>query len=175
MRGTIAVRYDSVNSSLLVPLHSGKLFNIDMEIREIRRKNLLHLTEQIGSFEKLAKVVETSPSVFSQIKTGARNMGHTLARKIELKLRKPVGWMDAQHKDNVAEEPLALYSVSAPLQSRILQVFDWLTPAQQEHALKELEATAQANQSTAKIFGRRLTTADDKSVESAYKKPLSHK
>lgn len=150
-----------------------------MDIRTTRRSNLMRLTAEYGSFEKLAKAVQTNPSVFSQIKTGARNMGHTLARQIEARLGKPAGWMDTRHDDSLkpthAEQPPALYSVSPHMQSRILQLFDWLTPAQQEAALQELEATAKANQATAKIFGRRLKTVDDRQVETAYRKPPAHK
>ena len=142
-----------------------------MEIKAIRLRNLLALKEQFGTFAKLAKVVGTDPSVFSQIKSRNRNLGHTLARQIETRLGKPEGWMDVAQKDMVAEEPFALYSVSASMQSRLLKVFDWLTPEQQEQAIRELEATASANQSAAKIFGRRISTAADKSVDSAYGKP----
>lgn len=145
-----------------------------MEIKAIRRKNMLALVAQHGTMDKLAELVGTSPSVLSQIKIGARNMGHDLARRFEANLKKPDGWMDAPHNDKVVEEPLALYSVPASMQSRILTVFDWLTPEQQDEALKELEATAQANQSTAKIFGRRLSTANDNSVKNAYGKSGSH-
>ncbi len=166
--------YDSVNSAAIISFHSRPLFNDCMEIKAIRRRNMLALVKEFGTMEKLAELVGTSPSVLSQIKIGARNMGHDLARRFESKLRKPVGWMDAQHKDEVVEEPLALYSISAPMQSRILKVFDWLTPAQQEVALNDLEATAKGNQATAKIFRRRLSTADDKSVEAAYGKPADN-
>ena len=67
-----------------------------MENKAIRRANMLHLAEQMGSLRKLADATETSAAYLSQIKNqvDVRGMGDEVARKFEAKLGKPLGWMD---------------------------------------------------------------------------------
>lgn len=73
-----------------------------MTVHDIRHVNLLHLIAAFGSIQKFATAVGKSHSQISQLrnslvhsKTGQpRVMGDKLARDIELKLGKPIGWMD---------------------------------------------------------------------------------
>ena len=142
-----------------------------MNIKDIRRNNLLELKKEFGSFAALAKATNTDPSYLSQVNIKSRDMGHDVARRIEAALSTVPGWMDIQHKPGVVEQPLALYSVNPNLQTRILAAFDWLTPPQQEEHIKELEAMAEANRQAAKIFQKRIAPADNKRVEIAFGKP----
>jgi len=69
-------------------------------INDIRRINLIRLIDETGLKKgKFAEKVDTAPAYISQIiseKTD-RNMGDDLARKIEISLGKPRGWMDVLH------------------------------------------------------------------------------
>lgn len=65
-----------------------------MVITEIRLANFLVLLEQAGTLERLADKTDSNPTHFSQLKSGNRNIGHRLARRIELKHGLPEGWMD---------------------------------------------------------------------------------
>jgi len=72
---------------------------------EIRRLNMLVAIGRLGSAAKLADLVETSPAYISQIKNRVADsksgtpkaMGDELARRIEVALHLPKGWMDAPH------------------------------------------------------------------------------
>lgn len=90
-----------------------------MEVNQIRRSNLLalfkafveeHLTEDpsksiAGLDRAFAAVIEVHNTAFSGLKSGARQLGPTMARQIESKLSKPKGWMDVDHgSPHVSEE-----------------------------------------------------------------------
>ena len=87
---------------------------IDMEVKEIRRRNLIYLLftakERDGLNRKeFAAKCDTDPAVISQVTSTTqktqRNIGDTLARKIEQKLNLPKGWMDSP---NWAPDPSML-------------------------------------------------------------------
>ncbi|QIY81484.1 helix-turn-helix transcriptional regulator [Chromobacterium violaceum] len=86
-------------SKLRVPSHSNLQSNAGMENNDIRRANLNLLIDEFKTIRALADQVETAPNYISEIKNGIRNMGHKLARKIEEKTGKPVGWLDQLHTD----------------------------------------------------------------------------
>lgn len=64
--------------------------------KEIRRANLLGLIAVLdgNNMAAFGRRVAADPSLFSQIKNGTRQMGDRLARKIEVAIKKPHGWMD---------------------------------------------------------------------------------
>jgi hypothetical protein len=78
-----------------------------VDIRELRRANLLevmgkwldsHSTPQGRATERqFAQFLDINVEHFSQIKTGHREMGFTIARRIEGKLGLDHGWMDLRH------------------------------------------------------------------------------
>lgn len=171
MAATVANSYYSVNSIPLISMRPRLGFNFPMNIKDIRRNNLLKLKAEFGSFAALAKRTNTDASYLSQVNIKARDMGHDVARRLESALGKTPGWMDTQHNPQKVEQPLALYSVNPELQSRLLAAFDWLTPPQQNEHIKELEALAEANRHAAKIFQQRISPADNNRVEMAYGKP----
>lgn len=65
------------------------------DAKSTRRQNLALLCDQIGMAE-LARRVDTDPAYLWQCISGWQNrgVGHALARRIELALGKPHGWMD---------------------------------------------------------------------------------
>lgn len=84
-----------------------------MEIKDIRRHNLLVLKARFKTFKALAEASATDPAVLSQINTGFREMGHDVARRIETELSLARGWMDMLQ---LAQEPgtYNVRSVQAP-------------------------------------------------------------
>jgi len=74
-------------------------------VAEIRHDNLLLLLDEAGTAEALATLVESSPIYISQLRNKAvdsktkkpRQIGDALARKLELRCGKEVGWMDHEH------------------------------------------------------------------------------
>lgn len=84
---------------------------------EARRKNIEVLVVKCGSLEALCKRVEASPVYLSQIrhqtidqKTGAsRKMGNAMARRIEVAMDLPEGWMDVPQETamNLTPPPAA--------------------------------------------------------------------
>jgi hypothetical protein len=74
-------------------------------VDEIRRANLLLLIEEAGTASRLGVLTDTPPSYISQVSRGVQNskgkgarvMGTDVARRIEAKMGKPRGWMDADH------------------------------------------------------------------------------
>lgn len=80
-----------------------------MDIREIRRQNLIALRAQEGTFSGIAAKVDTDPNYLSQISSGdgKHNMGYRMARRLEKACGKPVGWMDVPHEDDEIEQDLS--------------------------------------------------------------------
>lgn len=80
-----------------------------LDLAEIRRRNLLYLIEQYGTMAKLNEVLgrDRHDSALAQIKNQSfnksknvtRKMGVALARSIEQKLNLPMGWMDQAHDE----------------------------------------------------------------------------
>jgi len=72
------------------------------DIDEIRRENLRRIEHELGGATEAAKVVGMSPAQFINLRTGAkdsktgkpRGMRKETARRIEMALRKPQGWLD---------------------------------------------------------------------------------
>jgi hypothetical protein len=50
-----------------------------------------------GADQAFAEYLRISPSHWSQLKGGHRSIGHTLARQLEARCGKSVGWLDAPH------------------------------------------------------------------------------
>ena len=57
------------------------------------------LIEEAGSASELARMINSDPNYISQIVStkGERNVGHSLARRLEKACSKPHGWMDQPH------------------------------------------------------------------------------
>lgn len=76
-------------------------------IDEIRRENLLTAIELAGGAAKLAGAANVSAAYLSQIKNRApesatgkpKAMGDEVARRIEVAINRPTGWMDRAHDE----------------------------------------------------------------------------
>src|SRR5260221_498845 len=111
MPETIANCYLPVNSILRISASSKLLCNAEMEIKEIRLLNLNLLIERHGGQAELAKALKMKPSIISNIVTGVKNMGRTIARRIDTELELGTGWMDqlqaeAPERDKIRDQLL---------------------------------------------------------------------
>jgi hypothetical protein len=99
----------------------------------------------------------------------------TAAQKLNLSLDmlvfgKPAG------TDNppAATEPLALYTTTPDRQKRMLDLFDQLTPVQQDQILGELQAHVDANLAVVKHFsGRKMRHATNERIEATFGLPIT--
>lgn len=101
-----------------------------MEVKEIRRRNLAELVEQHGR-NALATKVGTDPNYLSQIisqRTSAQ-CGDQLARRIEVALNKPRGWMDTDHEEQENLEQSIANALEAVLAAARLEGVE-ITPRQ---------------------------------------------
>ncbi len=69
-----------------------------MSIQIRRRKNLEILANEygFGGLSRLSELVDCETSSLSRIKTGRKNLGEDLARRLEIAAGKPVGWLDQE-------------------------------------------------------------------------------
>lgn len=65
-----------------------------MNIKEIRKNNLLRLIRDFKTQESFADAVELDPRYISQLVRGNRNIGDRTAAKVEQALQLPAGAMD---------------------------------------------------------------------------------
>lgn len=151
-----------------VPSHSNLLFNAGMENKEVRRQNLLMLAKQHGSLRALGDAVEVPPAYLSQLKNRAngRTMGDDLARRIEAKLEKPLGWMDAPQwkmsEEDVAQavrEATVPYTVEAEEQV-LLRLWSKLSGPQKAKVLETLTEQVNENVALVRELAPKLDTAD---------------
>ncbi len=106
MKGNIAEGYINFNSVLQVADIKADCYYSLMEIKEIRRKNLEKLVDREGRQAGLARKVELAPAYIHQMLAG-KSMGDKTARKIEIALKLPVGWMDVWSPEEEEGAPLS--------------------------------------------------------------------
>ena len=53
-----------------------------------------------GAFQAFAELVEIHPGVWSKISRGKLGVGDAMARRIECRTGKPIGWLDAPQVDD---------------------------------------------------------------------------
>jgi SOS-response transcriptional repressor LexA len=82
-----------------------------MFTKDIRRQNLRRLLKKFRFDREMADMAGLNPKHLSQMKTGKRDIGHDVARRIESAMKLPAGWMDTA-PDGVSE------SVTKLLQNR---------------------------------------------------------
>ena len=78
-----------------------------MDIREIRLQNMLSLAKEVKGLTALAKKSGVNKAYLSQLKSQKldRTMGDLVARKLEVAMSKPHGWMDRIHgEDEVMDD-----------------------------------------------------------------------
>lgn len=83
---------------------TAMLFNLRMDIYDIRRGNLLRLLNEYKRQGKKDKVLASDSgldtSYISQLKGGHKNIGDQTARQIEEHLNLEHGWMDREHDED---------------------------------------------------------------------------
>ncbi len=69
---------------------------IILDVRTIRLENLQRLVTEAGGQKALAQSTGVSAAYICQVLSDkvARNVGHSLARRLEQGMKKPFGWMD---------------------------------------------------------------------------------
>lgn len=130
MNGTIAKCYSHVNSNLRIPSHSTLLFTSEMDSRAFRKANLILLMADFDTDEAFAERVEKDVTYLRNIRNGLRGMGPRIARHLERKFGKELGWMDVPH----ATDPAALASWEA-----MLSVLSNLQESQQQKVLAAIQ------------------------------------
>ncbi|QFT55603.1 hypothetical protein FIU95_13695 [Microbulbifer sp. THAF38] len=78
-----------------------------MDIRTIRRENARRIAREMGGVAALARALETPNSGVSQVigKNPRRNIGDSMARRIESAGGYHYGWLDAYHGNEQAKTP----------------------------------------------------------------------
>lgn len=86
-------------SVLSISHHAKPWLNAGVDIREIRQKNLGLLLKEFDTAAALAKAADTDPAYISQIrsKKTKREIGDSLARRLEKAGKKERGWLDHSH------------------------------------------------------------------------------
>jgi hypothetical protein len=111
-----------------------------MDIKQIRRANMLALIEREPSKAAFARKVGTDPAYISQIlstKTKAE-VGNDLARGIEAAYKLPHGWMDHEHASpdiEASQAPLPAFSKD---QLMIATVWPYLPPEKKDEMLEQM-------------------------------------
>lgn len=91
-----------------------------MTREEIRRENARRLAHEGGGQTEFGRLVEMDRSQVSQIigKTPKKNIGNSIARRIEIAFNKPEGWLDQEHREAAAEQHLPEAPTSLPFIGR---------------------------------------------------------
>lgn len=98
-----------------------------MSREEIRRENARELARQIGGLTEFGRTVGMEPSQVSQLigKNPVKNIGNSIARRIEVHFAKPEGWLDTHHgifTDAVSEVPPSKTTTQLPFVSNASRV-----------------------------------------------------
>jgi plasmid maintenance system antidote protein VapI len=113
------------------------------EVAEIRQINLKKLEVKYGSQVALAEILDTSTARVNHLLTGQRNIGEKTARKFEVLLGQPSGWMDTLDSINL-QQP------SSPL----LDKFNQLCPEQQKEVTEFINFKLSQNKENKPLTAR---------------------
>lgn len=91
-------------------------------IKDIRSENLKTLKRELGTLVALANAANTSPAYLGQILNGTRGLGDALARKLEERCLKPMGWMDRPHDIERDNASVRAIHPDDPLPDDVVQV-----------------------------------------------------
>lgn len=90
-----------------------------MSREDIRRENARALARKVNGQIEFGRVLKMEPSQVSQIigKTPIKNIGNSIARRIEQGFSKPEGWLDVPHQSAAPGDtlPVATSTPPAPL------------------------------------------------------------
>lgn len=111
----------------------------DMDINEIRRKNLKFLVNRLGGPTKFALHTARDRSQISQLISG-KNIGLALARRLEQQTGQPKFWMDHEHPDIWGESDDQPAALPAPV--GVSEGTDSYLPHDGDTALQKLAVVA---------------------------------
>lgn len=164
-----------VNTTFSRPIYSLYMANtetpLDRLLSEVKRRKWKDV--------ELCRRLGISPQRLNNWKE--RGLPISVAPEIAAKLNMSLdhlimGRQHEQHAEHRTEEPLALYRTEPSKQKQLLELFDQLTPSQQETVLDELRAHVDANLAVVQHFqGKKLRHADNRRVEETYGLPPSRK
>jgi len=82
------------------------LYNVVMDIKQIRLKNTRYLAQSVGGIVALAnKLGKSHQQVSHWIGCNpVKNIGHKIAKEIEAAFNKPSNWLDSLHPELYGEE-----------------------------------------------------------------------
>ena len=109
---------------------------------EIRQINLKKLEVKYGSQVALAEILDTSTARVNHLLTGQRNIGEKTARKFEVLLGQPSGWMDT------------LDSINPQQASPLLDKFNQLCPDQQKEVTEFINFKLSQNKENKPLTAR---------------------
>ena len=77
-----------------------------MTREEIRRENARSLADQAGGQVEFGRALDMVPSQVSQLigRTPIKNIGNSIAKRIEQAFEKPAGWLDVRHVEDANDE-----------------------------------------------------------------------
>ncbi|MEN7429671.1 hypothetical protein VA599_02870 [Chromobacterium sp. TRC.1.1.SA] len=120
----------SFNINSHVYQFDNQCVNADMDISEIRRQNVLKLIEECDdSVKAFADKVGIQPGQASHLKTGFRNVGPNMAKRIEQAFDKESGWISRDHSQDekviaatIPEVILLINEIELALNARTLSL-----------------------------------------------------
>lgn len=110
---------------------------------ETRRQNLRRLIEEAGSPAATAKLLGMDGSQLSQIagRNPTRDIGTTIARRIEAAFKRPAGWLDVPHSQLLLEQGRAPYNVKDGPQIRAeVPLISWVQAGNWADVIDNLQA-----------------------------------
>jgi len=141
----------TVKRDLRIPSFAGLDYDSGMDVKAIRRTNLTTLiwphgkpAKSRGEIRAFADKVDVPPNYISQILSGASQMGHSIARKIEQAHQQPVGWMDQLIVMQTEPAPVSAaahrqtFSLRDGSEMQIIERFRALPPESKLHIEGEL-------------------------------------
>lgn len=95
-----------------------------MTREETRRENARRLAHDAGGHTEFGRLVGMERSQVSQLigKTPKKNIGNSIARRIELAFHRPEGWLDVEHPEVGANDHLESNPSSVPFLSGVSRV-----------------------------------------------------
>ena len=79
---------------------STRNLNVMIAFHQFLRQRSASGERMTGAFQAFAALVEIDPGVWSNIRRGKVGVGDAMARRIECRTGKPIGWLDAPQVDD---------------------------------------------------------------------------
>lgn len=102
------------------------------DIREIRRQHLMRLLDGYPTQRKFAEAVGLAPAHISQMVTATREIGNTVARRIEQALGLALGSLDRAEPMESVDLDLLLKQTLTSDKLKLLRDYEQLSPRHQE-------------------------------------------